>query len=394
MRILRLPNLILLSMLLLATSGVQAAYIHCGGGGAIDAGQTLGCSLSRIRLVNGIHVSAGCNDGEFGHFTAYFSDGSQKNFYGRCGTTIGITPRLSNTMFLRMNWGGGGDSHISWYSWGVHHDPNAKISLRPETTDMTIEVGESIEVKASFIDIQYNAPYSYVLTPGDGNSDIGSVANAVGYKGNISVDYTYQQEGIFNAVLEITDNLGNTDSKQIRVNVVPTVTNDPCDPDVITLRSNLSTDMPFGMWNMPFTWDATRTPKPDDWVLIQAGHTILLPNDAQIKGLCIEQNGVLRSYFNSFANISNINLSAATIWNQGTISSSNGINGSVVNGAYRTAIAGSDIKIYTNRFLNDTTGLISANGRGGDDILYPIYQNGAGVVNAFGGAGGDVEIYP
>jgi len=395
-RLANLMYLVLLSMLILTTPTVQAAFKYCGGGGAIDAGWTLGCNLGQLRLVNGIHVSAGCNDGEFGYFTAYFSDGSQENFYAGCNTTFRITPRFSSYMTIRMHWGGGGDSHISWYRWGAYHNHNAKISLNTETSNMTVEVGEQVKINASFIDIQHKAPYSYVLTWDDGNSSVGTVAGTQKEKGHISVDYAYMQEGVFNAKLEVTNSAGHTDSSLITVNVVPTVTDDPCDPSVITLRSNLPANMPFGMWGVPFTWDAARIPNKNDWVLIQKGHTVILPTTGQIKvkGICIEQNGVLRSYFNSFAAVSNVDISAATIWNKGTILSSSGVNGSLVNNTYKNAISGSNIRIYTNRFLNDITGLVSASGRGGDDILYPIYQNGAGVVDAFGGDGGSAEIYP
>ena len=258
--------------------------------------------------------------------------------------------------------------------------------------DITIEIGDTVNFNGSFKDTDKDGPYTYVQEFGDGNSKVGAT-NTVS---SIPVSYTYMKEGVFTAKLKVTDNYGNEGVGEITVNVVPTVTKDPCDPSVITLRSNLSENTPFGMWDMPFTWDAMRNPGSQDWVLIQEGDTVLLPiaGQVKVKGLCIEEKGVLRSYFNSFSNISHVEISAATIWNKGSILSSNGMTGSVLNGIYKTATDGSNIVIYTNRFLNDTTGVVSARGRGGDDILYPAYQNGAGVLDAFGGDGGNIEIYP
>jgi large repetitive protein len=108
------------------TDGCSSSYHYCGGPGAFNPGQSSGCSMGSERLVHRIRASPGCNDGESGHYTVSFSDGSSESFSAGCGTEVEITPRSVSSMTIRMNSGGGGDSHISWTccgssGWGVYH---------------------------------------------------------------------------------------------------------------------------------------------------------------------------------------------------------------------------------------------------------------------------------
>jgi hypothetical protein len=187
----------------------------------------------------------------------------------------------------------------------------------------------------------------------------------------------------------VTNRSGNKYSDNLTIQVMGSVTDDPCD-----IIPTVQSKNPWGMWNHPSAWDTGIVPTKNDWVLIQSEHLVILPPTDQIsvKGLCIAENGVLQSYFNTSATPSSVHLSAATIRNKGSILAMSGIEGSLFNGSYRHATAGSRIKLYANRFLNDTTGKIG-NGHGGNDRPYLYFTNWS-PVNARGGDGGSVEIYP
>lgn len=265
------------------------------------------------------------------------------------------------------------------------------VHIKP---DVYVEIGENADLQGTFFDADADGVYKYHWNFGDGNSTIGTI-NSVG---SVPSNYTYMQEGKFSATLEITDNFGHVSIGQTTVNVVSNTIEEPCDSNAITIRSNIPAAMPvkIASWSMPFSWDAMRVPNENDWVLIQAGHTVLLPNSKiKVKGLCIEQDGILHSSFNSLTTAANhIELSAAMIHNKGKIVAAQGINGSLLNNAYHRATEGSDIKIRAYRFLNGETGIVSANGRGGDDVLYNHYPLGTGVLTALGGDGGNIELYP
>jgi hypothetical protein len=269
-------------------------------------------------------------------------------------------------------------------------DNRGGVSIRIEQlitagTDMTVELGDTVNLNGSFHGIASNAPYTYVWKFGDGNTATGSLTKG----GDIAVTHIFNQEGEFNTTLQVTDSKGNIYSDTVTVNVINSIAGDPC--DIPTIRSQFS----WGMWNNPNTWNTGTVPSKDDLVLIQSGHNVILPssnNTISVKGLCVANNGFLRSYFNSAtAPPANIRLSAATINNQGTILGYSGVNGTVINGNYKHATNGSSIKIHANHFIN--TGKISANGRGGDDLPFNYFTKWSSI-EARGGSGGSVEIYP
>ena len=73
-----------------------------------------------------IYISVGCNDGESGSYTVSFDDGSSETMSGSCGSTTAISQRLTNSMTIYMNSGGGSDNHISFTccgssGWGVYY---------------------------------------------------------------------------------------------------------------------------------------------------------------------------------------------------------------------------------------------------------------------------------
>lgn len=259
-------------------------------------------------------------------------------------------------------------------------------------TDTAAEVGQLVNFNGTFTDPDGSSPYKYLWKFGDGNTKSGSVSKIK----ELSTDYAYPQDGVFTAILEVTDKEGNTGTDSLVVNIRG-INTDACATGVATIKSNFS----FGMWNNPNVWDTKKVPGPSDWVLIQGGHTIILPDSIsssstqlQIKGLCIAPNGVLQSAFNSLTSASSwINIFAANIHNQGAILSSPGVNGSPLGGTYENATSASHVKFFASKFINDTTGLIATNARGGDDIpyLYLAHQTG---INAQGGDGGRIEIYP
>ena len=108
------------------SEGCSSTFHNCGGPGAFDVGQSLGCSWGAPRLVHRLKVSCGCNDGESGNYTVSFSDGSSVSFGAGCNTQTEISPRLATSMSIKMNSGGGGDNHISWTccgssGWGMYY---------------------------------------------------------------------------------------------------------------------------------------------------------------------------------------------------------------------------------------------------------------------------------
>jgi hypothetical protein len=378
----------LLSMTLLPLSAVQAknVFVNCGGGwGTLNPGQGLSCRMGEFRLINQLKVAVGCNDGEIGHYTFSFDDGSKESFIAGCGTVVKIAPRFTKNMYVRMNWGGGGDNHISFYYWGAWYTQGAKIVVNADSNNLTAEVGNIAHLNGSFIGIAKNAPYTYLWKFGDGNTATGTVAST----GNIPVTHSFNQQGEFTASLEITDRKGNTSKDEVTVKVIGSVTDDPC--DVPTVRSQ----SPWGLWDYPSTWDTGVVPTKNDWVLIQGGHHVILPltGPISVKGLCIAENGFLQSAFNRLNSPSSaVNVYAASIHNKGTIIGANGINASPLNGSYRRATASSRIKLWAYKVVNDTTGLIKSNS-GGDDRPY-LYLPHRSRWNTIGGAGGQIEIYP
>ncbi|MEK8016223.1 MAG: vWA domain-containing protein, partial [Candidatus Parabeggiatoa sp.] len=154
-------------------------------------------------------------------------------------------------------------------------------------------------------------------------------------------------------------------------------------------------------------WDTGAVPTPNDWVLIQGRHTIVLPsaissdtNRLQVRGICILQNGVLQSDFNRHnTSPSRIHLFAASIRNQGTITGAGGVNGSGPENRpdlYDHATNGSSLLIYVNRFENDVTGQVlsgSRGGRGGNEFPH-LYLSHGQYMNSQGGHGGRIEIFP
>lgn len=257
--------------------------------------------------------------------------------------------------------------------------------------DVAIDAGQSFTFGGSFTDPDGVAPYNYKWDFGDGNTSAGTINKT----GALSVSHPFTQEGSFTVTLEVTDKEGNV-GKDTLIISVRGINTDPCITTVPTMQSQSA----WGMWNNPNMWGG-RVPGINDWVLVKSGHTVVLPTSLssvsaklQVKGVCIEQGGVLQSAFNSLtAPASWVNVFAAIIHNYGTIQGSNGINAAPIGDNYKTATAGSSIKFFAYKFINDTTGKILAIGRGGDDIPYLYYQHQSGV-NGQGGEGGRIEIYP
>jgi PKD repeat protein len=270
--------------------------------------------------------------------------------------------------------------------------------------DIALDVAEPFNFSGTFTDADGQPRYDYIWRFGDGNTSVGrtwSTRRALG------VTHAFNQAGEFTVTLEVTDKDGNTGSDSMIVNVRG-INTDPCATGVATVRSQL----PWGLWDRPNSWNTGRIPGPNDWVLIQGGHNVILPTSVssattrlQVKGLCIKPNGLLQSYFNSLTTPPTwVHLYVASLRNQGTIMGAGGVNGAgPYNNVsrYRHATKGGSIKIFAYKVVNDTTGQILGNGRGGDDLVYKYFPNQSGTyrysrgsaVNAKSGAGGQVEIY-
>jgi len=265
-------------------------------------------------------------------------------------------------------------------------------------SNVAIEMGESIILTGLFSDKVADPPFKWTWKFGDGNTTAGTT-NKVGA---ISAPHTYLQTGQFTATLEVTDKAGHKGNSSVTVKSIQ-ITDNTCDNALITIRSDSSYDT----WDADWAWDLNRVPNNSDYVLVQSGHEIILPETGQImvKGLCIEQGATLRSWPNASGTPSStIDLSATAIRNQGTIVSENGVsqgcngaldnNGNCPLGFYAHATNGSNIKITAGRFVNETTGRILSQGNGGDDRPYLYFPNSGGAIDARGGHGGSIEISP
>jgi len=237
---------------------------------------------------------------------------------------------------------------------------------------------------------------------GDGNSTTDVVSTSGGYYhgGNDQLfvnlptrTHSYLTPGTYNASLTVTNSGGQTGTRNAVVMVRPSAIvssdTDVCDINNATVVSAL----PFGPWNNSRTWD-TNVPTVNDIVFVREGHTVFLPRgntQVQVAGLCIE--GTIRTSPNRISTAPNhVVVTASAIHNRGTINTTNGTSGAVIGNAYEHATAGGSISLFAGRFNNE--GEIDARGRGGDDIPYPNFETAAGQIDAWGGDGGHVGIFP
>ena len=265
--------------------------------------------------------------------------------------------------------------------------------------DIALDVGETFDFSGTFTDADGEPRYDFIWRFGDGNTSVGRTWRTTR---PITANHVFLESGEFTVTLEVTDRDGNTGSATMVVNVRG-INTDPCATGVATIRSRF----PMAFWNMPTAWDTGAVPGPNDWVLIQGDHTVVLPasvssdtNRLQVRGICIAQNGVLQSAFNSHTTpASRLHLFAASIRNQGTITGAVGVNGSgPLNqpNNYDHATDGSSLLVFVNRFENDQSGQIltgSRGGRGGDELPH-VYLSHGQFMNSQGGHGGRIEIYP
>jgi len=192
----------------------------------------------------------------------------------------------------------------------------------------------------------------------------------------------------------LTVNFGITDRDPFFVTTVE----DACSvaPTVHSIAS--------GKWNDPNVWNTGIVPVEGDWVKIESGHTITVPNSIDLGkgGLC--NQGTIKStdhivattpvfWWMGFIPVgtrivqvtpAKIEIHAASIYNSGDIIGKDGIAGNC--GAYDTS--GTSIELWATRVVNDISGKIQG-GNGGDD------KTGCAtwVCPARGGDGGKVEIF-
>jgi len=100
------------------SEGCSSNFVNCGGPGAMQPGVSDSCSIGVTAWVDSIYISVGCNDGESGVYTVSFDDGSSETFTGTCGSTHSISGRLTDSMTLTMDSGGGSDGNISFSCCG------------------------------------------------------------------------------------------------------------------------------------------------------------------------------------------------------------------------------------------------------------------------------------
>jgi len=156
----------------------------------------------------------------------------------------------------------------------------------------TVNVGQFIQIVANFTDNSNRGPYTYVWNFGDGNI----VTGAIDKLGQVPVTYVYNQEGQFTVTFAVTNSIGLSAKGQVVIPVVADIADDPCDANVATVRSQV----PWGLWDYPSSWDTGAVPGKDDWVRIESGHLMILPNTnspISVKGLCISEQAVLQTAF-------------------------------------------------------------------------------------------------
>jgi|GEM_PF-1953839 len=159
-----------------------------------------------------------------------------------------------------------------------------------------------------------------------------------------------------------------------------------------------------GKWDDPKTWDAGRVPREWDWVSVQAGHTITMP-DAPVMlgngGLC--NKGILQSPDNAFL----LEVNASAVNNSGSIIGKNGAAG-YCHGVHvcdeikvgfvkiktnchdepvtdQNGFPGTNVEIWASSVIN--TGTIQA-GNGGNDNQTCVWG-----LPAYGGNGGSAQIF-
>ncbi len=274
-----------------------------------------------------------------------------------------------------------GDSATITIEVTVEAPPIVKLG-----NDIALDVGEPFDFSGTFTDPDGKPRYNYTWKFGDGNTSVGRTFTT---KRPLEVTHAFNEPGEFTVTLEVTDKNGNTGSDSMIVNVRGLNT-DPCATGVAKVYSRGA----LGIWDYPSAWTTGQVPGADNWVRIKAGHTVILPSSnaqIRIKGLCIEQNGVLQSAFNRLNSPpSRSDIYVSSLRNQGTITGANGINAAPINGSYKRATASSDIVVWGYKVVNE--GLIKSNSAG-DDKPY-LYLPHASRWNTQGGAGGVVELYP
>jgi len=123
----------------------------------------------------------------------------------------------------------------------------------------TVNVGQFIQIVANFTDNSNRGPYTYVWNFGDGNI----VTGAIDKLGQVPVTYVYNQEGQFTVTFAVTNSIGLSAKGQVVIPVVADIADDPCDANVATVRSQV----PWGLWDYPSSWDTGAVPGKDDWML-------------------------------------------------------------------------------------------------------------------------------
>ncbi len=183
--------------------------------------------------------------------------------------------------------------------------------------------------------------------------------------------------------------------------------------DACTQAADIRT-VKSGNWNDPSVWDTGTVPANGDFVAVEYGHIITVPDSVDLGDGGICNKGTIQSGDNPYGKPSGkIEIHAASIHNSGDIIGKNGKNGicqttygsryvckkrwffwkrcwweRVLTGLnIQRATSGSSIEIHSTLFINDVSGKIQS-GSGGNDIQTCRDRN-----PSRGGAGGKAEIF-
>lgn len=209
-----------------------------------------------------------------------------------------------------------------------------------------------------------------------------------------SHEYAFNDSGEFPVTIRVTGEDGTgSDTMMVTVRGINV---SACAPGVATVTSQTG----WGDWVNPRVWSTGQVPGENDFVRIQAGHEIVLPEDLSAVnavstiGLCVEEGGILRSYSNALGlDPSWTSLQAATIHNKGIIAGSGGVKAGMYGPYYKRATNSSPVLIFSHQLINDATGQIIS-WPGGNDRPYDKALPHKSNWDTKGGHGGHVEIQP